>query len=419
MLARVRTAPRLFGEIRVPGDKSISHRALMLNAIADGVARVSNLSPGADVASTATCLAQLGVTIEAGLVRGVGRSGLREPSGPLDCGNSGTTMRLLAGILAGQRFSSTLTGDNSLSRRPMGRVAEPLRLMGAQVSTEPLRVGGWAPLRAIDYRTPVASAQVKSALLLAGLYAEGETTIREPGLSRDHTELMMRAMGANLQSSGLEVRLRPSGELAALDVEVPGDLSSAAFWLVLGSLHGNAELSIPSVGINPTRAGILDLMDGAGFEVERRRPRLAGEEPVADLLVSSSRAAHRFDVTAAESAALIDELPVLAVAASVLSGTTTVTGASELAVKESDRITAMTTGLRAMGADIEPAADGWVIRGPRRLEGARVDSFGDHRVAMSLAIAAMLAGGETEIDGAECVEISYPGFWDQLESLCR
>lgn len=418
MLARVSAPERLAGEVRTPGDKSISHRALLLNAIAEGTARVSNLSPGADVASTARCLLQLGVRIEPGVVNGAGPRGLREPAAALDCGNSGTTMRLLAGILAGQAFSTVLTGDESLRARPMGRVAEPLRLMGARVTTDPLRIEGGAVLRGIDYRTPVASAQIKSAVLLAGLHASGETVVREPGLSRDHTELMLRAMGADVESSGLEVRLRPGRPLRAIDIEVPGDLSSSAFWLVAGSLHRNARLSIPGIGINPTRAGILDLLESAGFEVQRGALRLCGQEPVADLVVRSSTSARPFQVTAAETAGLIDELPVLAVAAALLPGTTRVSGAAELAVKESDRITAMAEGLRAMGADIEPAPDGWVIRGGRRLEGARVRSFGDHRVAMSLAVAGLLAGGETEIEGAECVEISYPGFWDQLESLC-
>ena len=419
MIARVRPARRLEGEVRLPGDKSISHRALLLNAVAEGEARVNGLSSGADVASTAGCLRALGVDVEDGRVAGRGLEGLREPSGPLDCGNSGTTMRLLAGLLAGRPFTSTLVGDRSLSRRPMERVAAPLRLMGAYADTAPLRVGGLLPLRGVTYESPVASAQVKSAVLLAALSAEGPTSVVEPAPTRDHTERMLHAMGAPVTCAGRTVTV--CGRVAALrpvDVAVPADLSAAAFWLVAGGLHGAAHISLPGVGVNPTRAALLDLLDRSGVRVARLRSRLAGAEPVADLEVGTSAAARAFEVTGADAAELIDELPVLAVAAAVLRGTSRITGAAELRVKECDRVAVMAAGLAAMGADVTELPDGWEIRGPMRLEGTRVASSGDHRVAMALAVAGLLATGETEIEEAECVDVSYPGFWDQLESLC-
>lgn len=400
----------------MPGDKSISHRALIFNAIAEGAAECRGLSEGADVLSSAACLRALGVDLSPARVVGVGLDGLRQAAQPLDCGNSGTTMRLLAGLLAGQRFGSVLVGDESLSRRPMGRVVAPLRLMGAFAEESPLRVGGRAPLHGIRYESPVASAQVKSALLLAGLYAKGETVVVEPAPSRDHTELMLRAMGADLESTGGSVRLRPGAPLLALSLTVPGDLSAAAFWLVAGALHGAAAVQVPAVGVNPTRAGILAVMERAGLPVRQEAPRLEGREPVADLLVESS-SGRAFTVEASEVAALVDELPVLAVAAAILPGTTRISGADELRVKESDRIAAMAEGLVRMGADVEALADGWLIRGPRRLRGAEVRSFGDHRVAMSLAVAGLLAEGETVIEGSECVDISYPGFWADLARL--
>jgi 3-phosphoshikimate 1-carboxyvinyltransferase len=423
VIARVRSARRLEGEVRLPGDKSISHRALLLNAVADGDARVRGLSAGADVASTASCLRALGVDVRAEdggwLVAGRGLEGLREPARPLDCGNSGTTMRLMAGLLAGRPFPVTLVGDESLSRRPMERVAEPLRLMGARAETGPLRVGGVAPLRGVTYESPIASAQVKSAVLLAGLSAEGTTRVVEPVPTRDHTERMLSAMGAAVERDGRAVALRgPVAGLAPLDVAVPRDLSAAAFWLVAAGLHGAARIRLPGVGVNPTRSALLDLLDCAGIRVSRLNERLDGAEPVADLETGTAAEFHAFEVAGARAAELIDELPVLAVAAALLPGTSRITGAGELRVKESDRVAAMAAGLQAMGADVTELPDGWEIRGPRHLEGARVASAGDHRVAMALAVAGLLADGETEIEGAECVDISYPGFWDQLETLC-
>lgn len=420
VIATVRRPARLRGEVRVPGDKSISHRALIFNAIASGPATVRRLSAGADVKSTASCLRALGVEVEAGQVRGVGLHGLRPAAAPLDCGNSGTSMRLLAGLLAGLPFPSVLVGDASLSARPMDRVVEPLRLMGAAAEVRPLRLGGGASrLRGIDYEPPVASAQVKSALLLAGLYAEGRTRVREPLPTRDHTELMLSAMGAEIEREDAGVTVSAPTELRPLDLEVPGDFSAAAFWLVAGALHPRAEISIPAVGVNPTRAGLLRVLGRAGLRVDLRSRRLEGGEAVADLVVGMEPdRLQPLNVGPLEAAALIDELPVLAVAATQLPGTSRITGAGELRVKESDRIAAMAEGLTAMGARITELPDGWEIAGPCFLEGALVRSRGDHRVAMALAVAGLLADGPTEIEEAECVAISDPGFWDQLSALC-
>jgi 3-phosphoshikimate 1-carboxyvinyltransferase len=419
VLATIRPPRRLQGEVELPGDKSVSHRALILNAVADGEARVEGLSAGADVRSTAGCLRALGVEIADGRVAGRGLRGLREPAASLDCGNSGTTMRLLAGLLAGQSFPVTLVGDESLSRRPMDRVAAPLRQMGARAETGPLRVGGGGPLRGLDYVSPVASAQVKSALLLAGLSARGTTRVAEPAPTRDHTERMLAAMGAPVTvDRGAAAVEGPVAGLRPLDVTVPGDLSAAAFWLVVAALHPSSEVRLAGVGVNPSRAALLDVLQECGVQVARRRPRLAGAEPVADLAVGSAREVRPFVLGGARVAELIDELPVLAVLATAAPGASLVTDAGELRVKESDRVAAMAEGLAAMGADVVERTDGWEIRGGRRLQGARVSSRGDHRVAMALAVAGLVAEGETEIEDADCVGISYPAFWDTLERLC-
>lgn len=407
---------RLEGEIQLPPDKSISHRALILNALARGEARLQNLSPARDVQSTAACLRQLGVELGQGWIRGRGPEGLHQPSGPLDCGNSGTTMRLLAGLVAGRPLEATLIGDASLSSRPMERVAEPLRRMGAWVETSPLRVVG-GRLRGAEHRLPVASAQVKSSLLLAGVQAEGATTVWEPAPTRDHTERMLAAMGADIAFGAGWVRIGPS-ELCPLDVTVPGDLSAAAFWLVAAALHPRARLRLPGAGVNPSRAALLDLLDQVGVRLRRLDQRRCGAEPVADLEVEGGVGLQPFQVGGELAAALIDELPVLAVLATGLPGTSRVTNAGELRVKESDRITTIGEGLRAMGATVRDAADGWEIEGPVQLRGARVSSCGDHRVAMALAVAGLVAEGTTEIVGADCVAVSYPGFWEQLEELC-
>lgn len=420
MLARVSRPRRLEGSVRPPGDKSISHRALILNAVAEGEAEVLGLGSGADVSSTASCLRSLGVEVEACRVRGRGLRGLRPPPGPLDCGNSGTTMRLLAGLLAAQPFQVELVGDASLSRRPMDRVVEPLRRMGAEAEAgPPLRVGGRLPLRGFVHHPSIASAQVKSALLLAGLFAEGVTAIKEAVRSRDHTERMLRAMGAPLRVRGLTVSLLgPVERLRPLSLEVPGDPSAAAFWLVAAALHGTGSVLARDVCVNPTRVGLLRVLERMGARVEVRRRRLVGGEPVADLEVGPAPELRGFSVGAEEVPELIDELPVLAVAAALARGTSRVSGAAELRVKESDRIATMAQGLAAMGAHIQELPDGWEIRGQGRLEGARVHSHGDHRVAMALGVAGLLAQGTTEVEEAGCVDVSYPGFWDQLEALC-
>jgi len=418
VIATVRGARKLEGAIRLPGDKSISHRALILGAVATGSSKLRGLSPGADVQSTVACVRALGVELDGTELAGRGMTGLREPGAPLDCGNSGTTMRLLAGLLAGQAFASELIGDESLSRRPMDRVVAPLRQMGATASWPPLRVGGVAPLRGIEYGMPMASAQVKSAILLAGLYAEGATTVVEPVRTRDHTEMMLASMGADLKVDGRRIEVRRAQQLSPLDIDVPGDFSAAAFWLVAAGLLQGSRVRLEAVGVNPTRTALAEILRASGWEIHAERGRTEGGEPVADLDLRPAAATRPLQVRDGMAAEMIDELPVLAVAATQIAGTSVIAGASELRVKESNRLAAMEEGLLAMGADIAAQDDGWIINGPRRLEGARVQSLGDHRVAMALAVAALLADGSTEIEDAECVEISYPGFFDHLEYLC-
>ena len=417
MIATVRTARSLRGEVLLPGDKSISHRALMLGGIADGESRVRGLSAGADVASTAACMRALDVEIEDGVIAGRGMRGLRGASGPLDCGNSGTTMRLLAGLLSAQPFESELHGDESLSRRPMDRVVEPLRRMGAHAEWPPLRVGGGDGLHGIEYQAPVASAQVKSSLLLAGMYAETPTQVVELVATRDHTERMLRAMGADIQSGDRRVRIARTDHLTPIDIEVPRDVSASSFWLVAAGLIAGSRVRMPGVGLNPTRTGFVELLRRSGFTVMVSADPDAAGEPVGTIEVGAAADLGPMEIESTTAAAMIDELPVLAVAATQLPGTSTVRGARELRVKESDRISAMAEALTSMGADIVALEDGWTIRGPRHLEGATVDSRGDHRIAMALAVAALIADGETEIEGAESVDISYPGFWDQLDAL--
>jgi 3-phosphoshikimate 1-carboxyvinyltransferase len=417
VIASVRAARGLQGTVRVPGDKSISHRALMLGAIASGESAVRGLSEGADVQSTASCLRALGVDIEGGRIRGRGLRGLRAASGPLDCGNSGTTMRLLAGLLAAQEFESELMGDESLSRRPMDRVVKPLQEMGARATSSPLRVGGEPHLHGVDYTPPVPSAQVKSAVLLAGLYADGATSVIETVRTRDHTEVMLGAMGAKVAVDGLRVTVECTERLQPLHIEVPGDFSAAAFWMVAGALVAGSDIRLLGVGVNPTRTAFADLLTSIGARIDWANARFEAQEPVADVRVRPASSLRPLRVEHDQAAQMIDELPVLAVCATQIAGTSVISGAAELRVKESDRLYAMEEGLRAMGADITASGDGWVINGPRDLEGARVDSAGDHRVAMALAVAGLIADGKTEIDGAECVDISYPGFFDDLESL--
>ena len=417
MIATVRTARRLKGEVRLPGDKSISHRALILGAIAEGTSSLRGLSEGEDVRSTGSCLRALGVEVTETTVAGRGLRSLEPADSPLDCGNSGTTMRLLSGLLAPQAFESELTGDESLRTRPMDRVVEPLTRMGARASWPPLRVGGGGGLQGIEYRPSFPSAQVKSAVLLAGLFAEGTTEVVEAVATRDHTERMLRAMGAPVTPKGGGVRVEKAERLRPLMLAIPGDVSAASFWLVAGALVPDSRLRIRDVGLNPTRTGFMELLRRIGFGVTAGATSEAGGEPVGWIEVAGSKNLSPAALGAEDSAAMIDELPVMAVAATQLPGVSRIAGARELRVKESNRIDAMAEGLAAMGADIKSLDDGWEIRGPSRLEGARVRSRGDHRVAMALAVAGLIAKGETTIEGAECAAISYPRFFEQLEEL--
>ncbi|MEY4297734.1 MAG: 3-phosphoshikimate 1-carboxyvinyltransferase [Cyanobacteriota bacterium] len=421
----------LRGTVRVPGDKSISHRALLFGAIAEGTTRIEGLLPAEDPLSTAACLRAMGVEvspIEAGqpvLVQGVGLDGFREPEDVLDCGNSGTTMRLMLGLLAGRDGRHfVLNGDGSLRRRPMKRVGGPLAEMGATIAGRaggnlaPLAIQG-QPLRGATIRTPVASAQVKSAILLAALTAAGPTTVIEPVQSRDHSERMLRAFGATLTVGGpgnTEVSVTPGASLHGQAVVVPGDISSAAFWLVAGAITPGADLTVENVGLNPSRTGILDVLEQMGANITVLNARDVAGEPVGDLRVTHGPL-QAFTIGAALIPRLVDEIPVLAVAACCAEGVSRVTGAEELRVKETDRLAVMARQLGAMGARIEEFADGMAIQGGVNLHGAAVDSETDHRVAMSLAVAAQIAAGATTVHRPEAAAVSYPGFWDDLERL--
>ena len=421
----IRQSGPLKGELTVPGDKSISHRSVMFGAIAKGLTEVTNFLQGADCLSTISCFRQLGISIENTpekiLVHGRGLHGLSAPEKILDAGNSGTTTRLLSGILSGQEFSSVLTGDASIQKRPMKRIMEPLSLMGAQIESvrhngcAPLSITG-RPLHGISYATPVASAQVKSAILLAGLYADSPTQVTEPLPSRNHTELMLKGFGANLVSKGKTALLRPGFPLFGQKIEVPGDISSAAYFLAAGLLVPGSEILVKNVGINPTRSGILSVIRSMGGRLEILNERLCAGEPVADLFISFSPL-HGTVIEGELIPALIDELPMIAVMAAFAQGTTVIRDAAELKVKESDRIATTTAGLKAMGADVTPTPDGMIICGGRTLHGASVSSFEDHRIAMSFAVAAMAAEGTTVIENGDCVRISYPGFYNDLALL--
>lgn len=417
----------LEGEIIPPPDKSISHRSLILNGIAEGPARVTNFLTAADCLSTLSCLRALGVEIEREgstvIVHGRGAGGLREPKEILDAGNSGTTIRLLSGLLASRPFRCTITGDASLRSRPMGRVIEPLSLMGATIrghegtQRAPLTIEG-GKLHGIRYRLPVASAQVKSAILLAGLFAEGETIIQEPAPSRDHTERMLRAMGAAVRTDGPMITLTPKpSPLRPLSLRVPGDMSSAAFWLVAGAVHPNARIKLRGVNVNPTRSGMIDILQSMGARLIMDSQHMEGDEPTADIEVRSSRL-RAVSFGGEMIPRLIDEIPVLAAAAAVAEGTTVIRDAAELRVKESDRIATTAMELSRLGARIEELPDGLIIHGVPSLRGNRCDSHNDHRLAMALAIAGLIAKGETVISRAEAVDISYPEFWQDMRRLC-
>ncbi len=414
----VRPGGSLQGTLRVPGDKSISHRSIMLGSLAEGVTEVTGFLEGEDSLATLNAFRAMGVAIEgpqAGRVtiHGVGMHGLRPPAAPLDLGNSGTSMRLLAGLLAGQRFETTLIGDTSLSKRPMRRVTEPLARMGAAIETTeagtaPLRIRPVERLQGIDYQMPVASAQVKSCLLLAGLYADGETCVTEPAPTRDHTERMLAGFGYELQRDGARACLRGGGRLHACALDVPADISSAAFFLVGASIAFGSDLTLQHVGLNPTRVGVINILRLMGADIELLNERDVGGEPVADLRV---RSAPLYGIRIPEDQVplAIDEFPALFVAAACAEGETVLTGAEELRVKESDRIQVMADGLNALGIDARPTPDGMVIRGGT-FQGGRVDSHGDHRIAMSFAMAALRASGEIDIDDCANVNTSFPGF---------
>jgi 3-phosphoshikimate 1-carboxyvinyltransferase len=418
----------------LPGDKSISHRAAMFSALAQGESRIENFASSADCASTLSCLTQLGVEIKrensAVYVKGVGKTGFHKPQAALDCGNSGTTMRLLAGILAGQRFDSVLTGDASLSKRPMRRIIEPLSAMNASIEAAenhaPLRIFGRNPLKALSFEPPVASAQVKSCVLLAGLNADGETSVLEKTPTRDHTERMLRWFGVNEREEETEngrlITIAGNAQLSARDLIVPADVSSAAFFLAAAACLPESEIVLPKVGLNPTRVGIVKVLQELGAEIEVTNRREIGNEPVGDLRVAGKRA------LSSRSAAnvlrggiianLIDEIPVLAVFGTQIEGGLEIRDAAELRVKESDRISAVVENLRRMNARVEEFEDGFRVE-KSELKGARVDSFGDHRIAMAFAVAALFADGETEIADAAAAAVSFPSFFETLQSVTK
>lgn len=421
----VNPAARLRGEITVPGDKSISHRSIMFGALARGTTRVHGFLQGEDNLSTLKAFEAMGIDItqQGGEIRieGKGLHGLTEPGDVLDCGNSGTTMRLMTGILAGQSFFSVLTGDRYLRRRPMKRVVGPLSTMGARIwgrgggDLAPLAIQGSA-LQAGDYDSPVASAQVKSALLLAGLYADGLTTVREPHLSRDHSERMLAYFGADVRPLEGGVSIAADPDLQGRDVFVPGDISSAAFFLVAALISPDAELLLKNVGVNPTRSGIIDILKAMGGDIELTNERERSGEPVADLLVRSSSLVG-IEIGAEVVPRAIDEFPVVSVAAAFAEGKTVIRDAKELRVKETDRIAAMTSELTRLGATVEATEDGMVIEGGGSLAGGDVLSHGDHRIAMSMAVAALRADGPVTIDDTECTATSFPNFWQLLQQV--
>lgn len=424
---QIRQFNQLRGELTVPGDKSISHRSIMLGSLAKGTTEVTGFLQGADCLSSIACFQKMGIEIENNpstntvRIHGKGLHGLTAPAAILDVGNSGTTTRLMSGILAAQPFTSTVDGDASIRKRPMGRIMKPLSLMGASFHSlekeecAPFTVSG-GHLHGIHYDSPVASAQVKSAILLAGLYAEGTTSVTEPALSRNHTELMFESFGVDIRSEGTTATVRPATELHAQHIEVPGDISSAAYFIVAGLITPNSEITIRNVGINPTRDGILTVCRNMGADITLSNAKQDVGEPVADITVRTS-SLHGCTIEGDIIPKLIDEIPVIAIMAAFADGTTTIKDAQELKVKESNRIDVMVDNLSAMGVDIEATDNGMIIHGGKPLHAATIDSRLDHRIAMSFAIAGGLADGDTEILGAECVNISYPTFYEDLQKL--
>ena len=437
----LKRAKKLKGRIVPPPDKSISHRAIILSSISKGRSIIKNFLRAEDTMSTLKAFRKLGIKIEEVsppthpspsrgegkgggelIIHGKGIHGLKEPEDIIDCGNSGTTIRLLSGILSGNSFLSILTGDDSLRKRPMERVIKPLKQMGAEITARaedkypPVVIKG-KKLKAIKYDMPMASAQVKSAILLAGLYADGETVVTEPIKSRDHTERMLPFYGAGIKVDGLDIKIKGNAELKARDIDVPGDFSSAAFFIVAALLVPDSEILIKNVGINPTRTGLLDILKAMGAEIGLANSRDVSGEPVADIHCKSAAGLKAINITKEQIPALIDEFPVLCIAAAQADGITTIRGAEELRVKESDRIKAMAEGLRKMGVEVEEFKDGLSIKGNARLKGAVIESYGDHRIAMAFSIAALVASGTTKINGISAVNISFPGFYKMLRRI--
>ncbi len=409
------------GRIKVPGDKSISHRAVMLGSLANGVTEISGFLKGADCLSTIDCFRKMGIDIDINgenvTVHGNGLRGLKKPDEMLYTGNSGTTTRLLCGILAGQNFDTSITGDASIQKRPMGRVVQPLSMMGAKIENEycPLYITG-TKLHGINYKMPVASAQVKTAIILAGLYADGETVIHEIEKSRDHTELMLSAMGADLTVDNLDITVKPTNDLTAVNVDVPGDISSAAFFLVLGAIMPNSQITVTNVGINPTRTGIIDVLKDMGADITLENVHTSAGETVADITVRSS-SLKGTTVGGDIIPRLIDELPIIAVAAVFADGQTVIKDAQELKVKETNRIRAVVDEFNKCGIDITETDDGMIINGGKSIHGADFKTYGDHRMAMSLTVLAQLANGESTLDDSDCACVSYPTFFDDFYKL--
>lgn len=409
------------GQIKVPGDKSISHRAVMLGSLANGVTEISGFLKGADCLSTIDCFRKMGIDIDINgenvTVHGNGLRGLKKPDEMLYTGNSGTTTRLLCGILAGQNFDTSITGDASIQKRPMGRVVQPLSMMGAKIENEycPLYITG-TKLHGIDYKMPVASAQVKTAIILAGLYADGETVIHEIEKSRDHTELMLSAMGADLTVDNLDITVKPTNDLTAVNVDVPGDISSASFFLVLGAIMPNSQITVTNVGINPTRTGIIDVLKDMGTDITLENVHTSAGETVANITVRSS-SLKGTTVGGDIIPRLIDELPIIAVAAVFADGQTVIKDAQELKVKETNRIRAVVDEFNKCGIDITETDDGMIINGGKSIHGADFKTYGDHRMAMSLTVLAQLADGESTLDDSDCACVSYPTFFDDFYKL--
>lgn len=412
---------KAIGQIKVPGDKSISHRAVMLGSLANGVTEISGFLKGADCLSTIDCFRKMGIDIDINgenvTVHGNGLRGLKKPDEMLYTGNSGTTTRLLCGILAGQNFDTSITGDASIQKRPMGRVVKPLSMMGAKIENEycPLYITG-TKLHGIDYKMPVASAQVKTAIILAGLYADGETVIHEIEKSRDHTELMLSAMGADLTVDNLDITVKPINDLTAVNVDVPGDISSAAFFLVLGAIMPNSQITVTNVGINPTRTGIIDVLKDMGADITLENVHTSAGETVANITVRSS-SLKGTTVGGDIIPRLIDELPIIAVAAVFADGQTVIKDAQELKVKETNRIRAVVDEFNKCGIDITETDDGMIINGGKSIHGADFKTYGDHRMAMSLTVLAQLADSESTLDDSDCACVSYPTFFDDFYKL--